>query len=89
MIIIPALTGITNEHNLNETLKLTPVQASWLGKFNEISGIFYSLLSLPQRTMKHLKPISLKFFILLNSCQFILQVALVSSVNLLEVLHLH
>lgn len=30
-IIIPALTGITNEHNTNETLSLTPAQASWLG----------------------------------------------------------
>lgn len=30
-IVIPALTGIMNEHNLNEKLKLTPSQASWLG----------------------------------------------------------
>lgn len=30
-IIIPALTGIPNQHNLNEPLKLTPSQASWLG----------------------------------------------------------
>lgn len=30
-LIIPALTGILNEHNRNETLKLTAVQASWLG----------------------------------------------------------
>lgn len=31
-IIIPPLTGIPNEHNRNETLRLTPTQASWLGK---------------------------------------------------------
>lgn len=31
-IVIPSLTGsYRNEHNLNETLSLTPVQASWLG----------------------------------------------------------
>lgn len=30
-IIIPALTGIPNQHNLNETLKLSPSQVSWLG----------------------------------------------------------
>lgn len=30
-IVIAALTGILNEHNLDETLKLTPLQASWLG----------------------------------------------------------
>lgn len=33
-IIIPALTGLRNDHNLNETLSLTSVQASWLGKKN-------------------------------------------------------
>lgn len=31
-IIIPALTGIPNKHNVNETLSLSPSQASWLGK---------------------------------------------------------
>lgn len=31
-LIIAALTGIPNEHNRNETLSLTPIQASWLGK---------------------------------------------------------
>lgn len=30
-IIIPALTGTTNEHNRNETLSLTSAEASWLG----------------------------------------------------------
>lgn len=30
-IIIPALTGIPNDHNQHEQLFLTPVQASWLG----------------------------------------------------------
>lgn len=32
-IIIPALTGLTNEFNRNETLSLTPSQASWLSEF--------------------------------------------------------
>lgn len=32
-IIIPTLTGAyRNEHNQNETLSLTEVQSSWLGK---------------------------------------------------------
>lgn len=31
-IVIPALTGVLNEHNRNETLKLTPIQTSWIGK---------------------------------------------------------
>lgn len=31
-IIIPALTGIPNKHNLNESLSLSSTQASWLGK---------------------------------------------------------
>lgn len=30
-IIIPALTGHPNNHNMGETLSLTPDQASWLG----------------------------------------------------------
>lgn len=30
-IIIPALTGLQNAHNRNETLSLTASQASWLG----------------------------------------------------------
>lgn len=34
-IVTSALTGkYINEHNLNETLHLTPVQASWLSNFN-------------------------------------------------------
>lgn len=31
LIVIPALTGIFNDHNMDEALTLTPVQASWLG----------------------------------------------------------
>lgn len=31
-IVIPALTGILNEHNSNEFLTVTAVQASWIGK---------------------------------------------------------
>lgn len=30
-IVIPALTGISNDFNQNETLSLTPVQVSWFG----------------------------------------------------------
>lgn len=33
-IIIPALTGILNHHNTNETLTMTPVEASWLGNID-------------------------------------------------------
>lgn len=38
-IIIPALTGILNHHNLGETLKMTPAEASWLGKLTLISRL--------------------------------------------------
>lgn len=31
-IVIAALTGILNEHNVGEKLHLTPLQASWLGE---------------------------------------------------------
>lgn len=31
-ILIPAMTGIPNQHNHDESLELTPDQASWLGK---------------------------------------------------------
>lgn len=30
-IVIPALTGVANEHNRNEKLHLTAAQSSWLG----------------------------------------------------------
>lgn len=30
-IVIPALTGISNEHNTEETIHITGTQASWLG----------------------------------------------------------
>lgn len=30
-IVIPALTGIQNDHNLQETLTMTAVEASWFG----------------------------------------------------------
>lgn len=30
-IIIPALTGLPNEHNIKERLTMTSVQATWLG----------------------------------------------------------
>lgn len=33
-IVIPALTKIHNEHNRDETLFITPLQASWLGQLN-------------------------------------------------------
>lgn len=33
-IAIPALTGLKNAHNQNETLSLTPSEASWLGEYS-------------------------------------------------------
>lgn len=33
-ILIPALTGISNELNPNETVQITAAQASWLCKFH-------------------------------------------------------
>lgn len=38
--IITALTGIANEHNGQEPLTLTAIQASWLGKFHKFNGFF-------------------------------------------------
>lgn len=29
--MIAALTGFSNEHNSNESIRLTPTEASWLG----------------------------------------------------------
>lgn len=31
-ILIPALTGLNSAHNPDETLSITPDQATWLGK---------------------------------------------------------
>lgn len=44
-IIIPALTGISNEYNKNEGLSLTPEQASWLGSIAFICQPVGSVLS--------------------------------------------
>ncbi|XP_055303202.1 facilitated trehalose transporter Tret1-like [Sitodiplosis mosellana] len=44
-IIIAALTGFPNKHNLNETLSLTPIEASWLASIGYISEPIGSLLS--------------------------------------------
>lgn len=30
-ILIPALTGFANEHNVNEYLRMSPLEASWFG----------------------------------------------------------
>lgn len=32
-VVIPALTGLNKANNPNEFLHMTPVEASWLGKF--------------------------------------------------------
>lgn len=39
-IVIPALTGLNQNLNPNETLHMTPVQASWLGEYQyvQVSG---------------------------------------------------
>ncbi|XP_031626286.1 solute carrier family 2, facilitated glucose transporter member 6-like, partial [Contarinia nasturtii] len=44
-IIIPALTGIQNEFNQNETLSLTASQVSWLGSVNYVVEPLGSILS--------------------------------------------
>ncbi|XP_055303166.1 facilitated trehalose transporter Tret1-like [Sitodiplosis mosellana] len=44
-IIIAALTGFPNKHNVDETLSLTPIEASWLASFGFISEPIGSLLS--------------------------------------------
>ncbi|XP_031639034.1 facilitated trehalose transporter Tret1-2 homolog [Contarinia nasturtii] len=46
-LIIAALTGLTNKHNLNETLSVTAVEASWLASIGfvfEICGSIFSAL---------------------------------------------
>ncbi|XP_055307919.1 solute carrier family 2, facilitated glucose transporter member 8-like, partial [Sitodiplosis mosellana] len=44
-ILIAAMTGISNEHNRNEYISITPVQASWLGSISSLVQPFGSLLS--------------------------------------------
>lgn len=44
-IIIAALTGITNDHNRDEMLSLTAVQASWMGSIAYIFEIVGAILS--------------------------------------------
>lgn len=44
-IIIPALTGITNEFNRNEYLSLTANQVSWLGSIIYIVEPLGSVMS--------------------------------------------
>lgn len=44
-IIISALTGYTNQHNLNETLKITASEASWLGNWNNIKNKTMKIIS--------------------------------------------
>ncbi|XP_031620827.1 facilitated trehalose transporter Tret1-like [Contarinia nasturtii] len=46
-IIIPAVTGIHNEHNQNEFLTITPVQASWLGSLMYLIQPIGCLMSVP------------------------------------------
>ena len=36
VILIASMTGNSNEHNRNEILSITPVQATWLGKSDHI-----------------------------------------------------
>ncbi|XP_055308983.1 facilitated trehalose transporter Tret1-like [Sitodiplosis mosellana] len=45
-ILIPALTGISNEHNRNEFITITPSEASWLGSICYLLQPFGSLLSI-------------------------------------------
>ncbi|XP_055305851.1 facilitated trehalose transporter Tret1-like [Sitodiplosis mosellana] len=44
-IVIAALTGFHNRHNVNETLSFTPIEASWLASIQPISGAAGSILS--------------------------------------------
>lgn len=44
-IVIPALMGLNNENNPNETVQLTAVQASWLGSIGYIMEPLGSILS--------------------------------------------
>lgn len=34
-IVIPALSGIANHQNPNETIRITPVESSWLCNFED------------------------------------------------------
>lgn len=36
VVLIASMTGNSNEHNRNEILSITPVQATWLGKSDHI-----------------------------------------------------
>lgn len=57
-IVIPALTGLPNDHNRDEFLTITAVQASWLGEFS----ILIFLYSYHTRSMLHFKFIDLNYY---------------------------
>lgn len=44
-IIIPALSGIPNEHNINEYLQMTSTQISWLISFGDLMMPFGGIIS--------------------------------------------
>ena len=44
-IIIPAMTGILNQYNVNETLVMTKSEASWLGSISLFFEPIGSILS--------------------------------------------
>lgn len=52
-IIIAALTGFPNQHNLNESLSLTAVQASWLGNRTIFNDIWATIIIYNERIERH------------------------------------
>ncbi|XP_055307472.1 facilitated trehalose transporter Tret1-like, partial [Sitodiplosis mosellana] len=95
-IIIPALTGITNEFNRNEYLSLTPSQVSWLGSVNYVVEPLGSVLSAiitdalgRKRTMMLVNiPLIIAWFMMYNATSvteiFVADVLLGLGVGLME-----
>lgn len=71
-VIIPALTGISNEYNRNETLSITPIEASYIGNYYSKIGFKHScstrLLFFIHKNRKKIQLMSAPFF----DCKFLL-----------------
>lgn len=77
-IIIPALTGLKNECNMNETLSLTAEEASWIGSvgyiFEPLGSVLSALITDPlgrKRTMLIVNiPLAVAWFIMYQASNF-------------------
>lgn len=68
-IIIAALTGFPNKHNVHESLSLTPIEASWLG--NHSFFFQFNLTNILSTFFLNLSFFFFKFYNLIGSIGFV------------------